>query len=41
MIAKISAVNMDVELSNLMEIMVSDGTTVAQATKLPSRDQSI
>ena len=33
-IAQISAVNMDAEPSNVMEITVCDGNTVAQATEL-------
>ena len=38
MIAQISAVNKDVESGNLVEIMVFDGKTVAQATEFPSRE---
>ena len=41
MIAQTSAVNMDAKSGNLMEITVSDGKTVAQATKLPSRHPSV
>ena len=37
MIAQMSAVNMDAELGNHVEMTVSGGKTVAQATKLPSR----
>ena len=38
---QISAVNMDAESDNLMEITVTDGKTVAQATDLPSNDPSV
>ena len=38
MIPQISVVNMDTESGNLMEIMVFDGKTVAQATEFPSRE---
>ena len=41
MIAQISAVNMDAESGNLMEIMVSDVETVVQARELLSRHQSV
>ena len=41
MIGQTSAVNTDAESSNLMEITVFDGKTVAQATEFPSRDQSV
>ena len=40
MVAQISAVNMDAQSGSLMEITGSDGKTVAQATKLSSRDLS-
>ena len=36
MIAQISAINMDAESVNLVEITVSDGKTVAQAREFPS-----
>ena len=39
MTSQISAVNMDAESGNIMEITVSDGKT--QATELPSRDPSV
>ena len=41
MIAQISAVKIDAEWGNLMEITVFDGKTVAQATEFPSRDPSV
>ena len=41
MIPQISAVNMDAELGNLMEIMVFDGKTVAQATEFPFCEPSV
>ena len=41
MIAQISAVNMDAESVNLIEIIVFNGKTVAQATKVPSREPSV
>ena len=41
MIAQISAVNMDAESGNLMEMTVSDGKTAADATQFPPRDPSI
>ena len=41
MIVQMSAVNMDAELGNLMEMMVFDGKTVAQATEFPSREPSV
>ena len=41
MIAQISAVNMDAESGNLMEITVSDGKTVTQTTEFPSHDPSV
>ena len=41
MIAQTSAVNMDAESGNLMEITVFDGKTVAQATAFPSREPSV
>ena len=41
MIAQTSAVNMDAELGNLIEITVSDGKTVAQATIRKSREPSV
>ena len=41
MIAQTSAVNIDAESGNLMQITVSDGKTVAQATKFPSREPSV
>ena len=37
----ISAVKMDAESDNLMEITVFDGKTVAQATEFPSREPSV
>ena len=40
-IAQISAVNMDAESGNLMEIMVFDGKSLAQATEFPSREPSV
>ena len=39
--AQISAVNMDAESGNLMEIIVFDGKTVAQATDFPSSEPSV
>ena len=41
MIAQTSAVNTDAESGNLMEITLSDGKTVAQATEFPSHEQSV
>ena len=41
MIVQISAVNMEAESGNLMEIMVFDWKTVAQATEFPSREPSV
>ena len=41
MIAQTSAVNMDAESGNLMEITMSDGITVTQATIFPSREPSV
>ena len=41
MITQTSAVNMDAESGNLMEITVFDGKTVAHATEFPSRDPSV
>ena len=41
MIAQISAVKIDAESGNHMEIPVSDGKTVAQPTEFPSRDPSV
>ena len=41
MIAQTSAVNMDAESGNLMEITVFDGKTVAQDTAFPSREPSV
>ena len=41
MIAQISAVNMDAESANLIEIKVFDGKTVAQAIEFPSREPSV
>ena len=41
MIAHISAVKMDAESGNLMEITMFDGKTVAQATEFPSREPSV
>ena len=41
MIAQISAVNMDAGSDNLMEIIVFDGKTVAQATQFPYSEPSI
>ena len=41
MIAQTSAENTDAESGNLMEIMVSDGKTVAQATEFPSCEPSV
>ena len=38
MMAKSSAVNMDVESDNLVEIMVSDGKTVAQQNCLYTQE---
>ena len=40
-IAPISAVKMDAESGNLMEITLFDGKTVAQATEFPSREPSV
>ena len=40
-IAQISAVKIDVKSDNLMENLVSDGKTVAQATEFPFRDPSV
>ena len=37
MIARISAVKMDAESGNLIDITVFDAKTVAQATEFPSR----
>ena len=41
MSAHISAVNMNTESSNLMEITVFDGETIAQATQFPPPDPSV
>ena len=41
MIAQISTLKMDAESGNLMEIMVFDGKTVAQATEFPSHEPSV
>ena len=41
MIAQISAVKMDTESGNLMEMTVFDGKTVAQAREFPSREPSV
>ena len=41
MIAQTSAVNTDAESGNLMEITVSDGKTVAQATEFPFCEPSV
>ena len=41
MIAQISAVNVNAESGNLMEITVFDGNFVAQATQFPSREPSV
>ena len=41
MIGQISAVKMDAESGNLMEITVFDGKTVAHATEFPSREPSV
>ena len=41
MFAQTSAENMDAESGNLMEIILSDGKTVAQATSFPSRVPSV
>ena len=41
MIAQISAVKIDAESGNLMENVMSDGKTVAQATAFPSREPSV
>ena len=41
MIAQILAVKIGDESGNLMENSVSDGKTVAHATKFPSRDPSV
>ena len=41
MIAQISAVKMDTESGNLMEITVFDGKTVVQATEFPSHEQPV
>ena len=41
MIAQISAVKMDAESSNLIEITVFVGKTVEQATELPSCEPSV
>ena len=41
MIAQNSAVNMDSESGNIMEITVSDVKTIAQATEIPSREASV
>ena len=38
MIAQISVVNMDAEPGNLMEIILFDGKTVAQATEFPTKN---
>ena len=40
MIAQISAVNMDTESDNLVEITVSDGKTVVHTTEFPSCNPS-
>ena len=40
-IAQTSALNTDAESGNIMEITVSDGNTVAQATEFPSREPSV
>ena len=37
MIAQTSAVNMDAESGNLVEITMSDGKTVTQATEFPTK----
>ena len=41
MIAQTSAVNMDAELGNLIEMTVFDAKTVAQATAFPSLEPSV
>ena len=41
MIAQTSAVNTDAKSGNLMEITLSDGKTVTQATEFPSREPSV
>ena len=41
MIVQTSAVNMDAESGNLMEIAVFDRKTVAQATAFPSREPAV
>ena len=41
MSVQISEVNMDAESSNLMEIMVFDGKTIAQATEFSSHEPSV
>ena len=41
MIAQTSAVKMNAESGNPVEITVSDGKTVAQATECPSREPSV
>ena len=41
MTVQISAVNMDAESCNLMEITVSDGKTAAHAIELSSRDPCV
>ena len=38
---QVSAVNLDAESSNLMEITAFDGNTVAHATQLQSRQPSV
>ena len=40
MISQISAVNMDAESGNLMDIMVFDGKTVAQVPEFPFHEPS-
>ena len=41
MTAQTSAVHIDADSGNLMEITVSDGKTVSQATEFPSREPSV
>ena len=41
MIAQISAVNMNAQSDNLMEITASDGKAIAQAADLPSHESSV
>ena len=41
MSAQTSAVNMDAESGNLMDITVFDGKTVGQGTAFPSREPSV